>query len=86
MKDRDRIICLVFNPFKIQGQIINGLIALNEIKTYVIRKFKFKMETSSSITRPRIALQNMYSAELLQMAASDIVTNPLFQTVVWRPH
>ena len=26
------IICLVFNPFKIQGQIINELIALNEIK------------------------------------------------------
>ena len=46
------------------------------------------METSSrNITKLRIALQNMlYSEELLQMAASGIVINLLFQAVVWRPH
>ena len=32
-KDHDGLVCLVFNPFKIQGQTINELIALNEIKT-----------------------------------------------------
>ena len=33
MKDPDGIICLVFNPFKIQGQMMNELVSLNEIKT-----------------------------------------------------
>ena len=47
----------------------------------------FKIEISSrNITKLRIALQNMYSAELLQMAASGIVINPLFQMVVRRTH
>ena len=47
-----------------------------------MRKFKFKMKTSSrNITKLWAALQNMYSAELLQISASSIVIIPLFQTV-----
>ena len=37
-------------------------ITINEIKTSVIRKFKFKMKTSlRNVTKLRVALQNMYS-------------------------
>ena len=51
---------------------MNDLITINEIKTQVIRKFKFDMKTSSrNITKLRVALQNMNSAELLQIASSN---------------
>ena len=36
----------------------------------------------ANITKLTIGLQNMYSVEILQMAASGIVINPLSQTVV----
>ena len=43
------------------------------LKQFLCFKPKFKMKTSSrNISKLRIALQNMYSAERLQMAASSI--------------
>ena len=48
-------------------------ITINAIRTIFITEFMFKRKTfSRNITKLRVALQNMYSAELLQMAASGI--------------
>ena len=48
-------------------------ITINAIRTIFITEFMFNRKTfSRDITKLRVALQNMYSAELLQMAASGI--------------
>ena len=48
-------------------------ITINAIRTIFITEFMFNGKTfSRDITKLRVALQNMYSEELLQMAASGI--------------